>query len=53
MEWGRLQRRCARAVGRPARKRVVCYHEFMYWAESWDRERRVVGTIRCHQGELI
>ena len=30
MEWRPLQRRCACPVGRPPKKPVVRYHDFMY-----------------------
>jgi len=42
-----------RPVGRPPKKPVVRYHDFMYRAGSWDRERRVVAKIEWHQGELF
>jgi len=42
-----------RSVGRPPKKPVVRYHDFMYQAGSWDRERRVVAKIEWHQGELF
>ncbi len=41
-----LQREIAalliRPVGRPPGKPVIRYDDFWYWAESWDRARRVV-----------
>jgi hypothetical protein len=42
-----------RPVGRPPKKPVVHYHDFMYQAGSWDQERRVVAKIEWHQGELF
>ncbi len=53
MEWWPLQRRCARPVGRPPKKPLVGYHDFVYRAGSWDRERRVVAKVEWHQGELF
>ena len=32
-------------VGRPPKKPVVRYHEFMYQAASWDKARRVVAKV--------
>ena len=40
-------------MGRPPKKPVVRYHNFMYQAGSWDRERRVVAKVEWHQGELF
>jgi len=42
-----------RPVGRPPKKPVVLYHDFLYQAASWDCERRVVAKIEWHQGELF
>jgi hypothetical protein len=42
-----------RPVGRPPNRPIVWYHEFMYKADSWTRERRVVAKIEWHQGELF
>jgi hypothetical protein len=42
-----------RPVGRPPNRPIVWYHEFMYQADSWTRERRVVSKIEWHQGELF
>jgi hypothetical protein len=42
-----------RPVGRPPRKPVVRYHEFMYQAASWDKARRVVAKVEWHQDELF
>ena len=43
MEWWPLQRRCARPVGRPPKKSLVRYHDFMLRVATWDSERRVVA----------
>jgi hypothetical protein len=48
-----IQHLLTRPVGRPPKKPVVCYHDFMYQAGSWDHERRVVAKIEWHQGELF
>jgi hypothetical protein len=40
-------------VGRPPKKPVVRYHEFMYQAASWDKARRVVAKVEWHEGELF
>jgi hypothetical protein len=42
-----------RPVGRPPNRPIVWYHEFMYQADSWTRERRVVSKIEWHKGELF
>jgi hypothetical protein len=42
-----------RPVGRPPKKPVVRYHDFLYQAASWDAARRVVAKIEWHQGELF
>jgi len=42
-----------RPVGRPPKKPVVSYHDFLYQAASWDQARRVVAKIEWHQGELF
>jgi len=42
-----------RPVGRPSKKPVVWYHDFLYQAGTWDRPRRVVAKIEHHQGELF
>jgi hypothetical protein len=38
-----IQHLLTRPVGRPPKKPVVCYHDFMYQAASWDQPRRVVA----------
>jgi len=48
-----IQHLLTRPVGRPPKKPVVRYHNFMYQAGSWDRERRVVAKVEWHQGELF
>jgi len=42
-----------RPVGRPPRKPIVLYGDFMYQADSWDKSRRVVAKVEWHQGELF
>jgi hypothetical protein len=42
-----------RPMGRPSKKPIVCYHDFQYQAESWDRPRRVVAKVEWHRGELF
>jgi len=42
-----------RPVGRPSRKPVVWYHDFLYQAGTWGRPRRVVAKIEHHRGELF
>jgi hypothetical protein len=48
-----IQHLLTRPVGRPPKKPMVRYHNFMYRAGSWDRERRVVAKVEWHQGELF
>ena len=40
-----------RPVGRPSNKPVVCYHDFLYRASTWDKPRRLFAAIleRTHQ----
>jgi hypothetical protein len=42
-----------RPIGRPPRKPIVRYHDFMYQAASWDKARRVAAKVEWHQGELF
>ena len=42
-----------RPVGRPPKKPIVRYHDFMYQAASWDKARRVAAKVEWHQGELF
>jgi hypothetical protein len=42
-----------RPIGRPPKKPIVRYHDFMYQAASWDKARRVAAKIEWHQGELF
>ena len=42
-----------RPVGRPPKKPVVRYHDFVYQAQSWDIPRRVVAKVEWRQGELF
>lgn len=48
-----LQHLLTRPVGRPPRKPIVLYGDFMYQAVSWDKPRRVVAKVEWHQGELF
>jgi hypothetical protein len=48
-----IQHLLTRPVGRPPKKPVVRYHEFMYQAASWDQIRRVVAKVEWHEGELF
>lgn len=47
-----IQHLLTRPVGRPPKKPVVRYHDFMNQAASWDKPRRVVAEVEWHQGEL-
>ena len=40
-------------MGRPPKKPVVRYHDFVCQAQSWDIPRRVVAKVEWHQGELF
>jgi hypothetical protein len=42
-----------RPMGRPPKKPIIRYHDFMYQAASWDKARRVVAKVEWHQGELF
>ena len=42
-----------RPVGRPPKAPIVLYHDFMYRAAKWERERRVVAKVEWHRGELF
>lgn len=42
-----------RPAGRPPKKPIVRYHDFLYRASSWDKARRVVAKVEWHQGELF
>ena len=48
-----IQHLLTRPVGRPPRKPIALYGDFMYRAASWDRPRRVVAKVEWHQGELF
>ena len=48
-----IQHLLTRPVGRPLRKPIVLYGDFIYQAASWDRPRRVVAKVEWHQGELF
>jgi hypothetical protein len=42
-----------RPVGRPPKKPIVWYGDFIYRAKSWERPRRVVAKVEWHWGELF
>jgi len=42
-----------RPVEWPSTGPIVCYHDFAYQAQSWDRLRRVVAKVEWHRGELF
>ena len=42
-----------RPVGRPPKKPVARYHDFMYRAKSWDQPRRLVAKVEWQRGELF
>ena len=48
-----VQHLLKRPVGRPPRKPVIRYHDFLYQAGSWDRPRRVVAKVEWHREELF
>ena len=48
-----IEHMMTRPVGRPPRAPIVLYHEFMYQAAAWDRQRRVIAKVEWHQGELL
>ena len=50
---GNIRHLLKRPVGRPPKKPVVRYHDFVYQARSWDIRRRVVAKVEWHQGELF
>ena len=50
---GNIRHLLKRPVGRPPKKPVVRYHDFVYQAQSWDIPRRVVAKVAWHQGELF
>ncbi len=41
-----------RPVGRPSKKPIVLFYDFIYQAASWTRPRRVVAKVEWHQSEL-
>ena len=47
-----MQGRCCRLVGRPAKKPVVRYHDFMYQAASWDQPRRIGAKGKWHRARV-
>jgi len=42
-----------RPVGRPPKKAVIVFGDFMYQASSWSKPRRVVAKVEWHDGELF
>ena len=50
---GNIRHPLKRPVGRPPKKPVVRYHDFVYQAQSWDIPRRVVAKVEWRQGELF
>jgi len=42
-----------RPVGRPPRKPIVLYRDFLYQARSWESPRRVVAKVEWRSGELF
>jgi Transposase DDE domain group 1 len=42
-----------RPVGRPSKKPVIWYYDFLYQAGTWDKPRRVVVKVEHHLGELF
>ena len=50
---GNIRHLLKRPVGRPPKKPIVRYHDFVYQAQSWDIPRRVVAKVEWHQGELF
>ena len=50
---GNIRHLLKRPVGRPPKKPVVRYHDFVYQAQSWNIPRRVVAKVEWHQGELF
>ena len=51
---GKIAHRLTRPVGRPSPTKVKRFYEdFRYQAQRWDKERRVIGKIEWHPGELF
>lgn len=50
---GKIGHLLTRPVGRPPKKPVVWFDDFMYRAASWDKPRRVVAKVEWHHGELF
>jgi hypothetical protein len=40
-------------VGRPSRKPIIKFHDFVYQAASWQKKRRVVAKVEWHQEDLF
>jgi hypothetical protein len=49
----KIEHLMTRPVGRPPIAPIVLYHEFMYQATAWDRQRRVITKVEWHRGELF
>ena len=49
---GNIRHLLKRPVGRPPKKPVVRYHDFVYQAQSWDIPRRVVAKVEWHHLNL-
>ncbi len=49
----KIQHLLTRPVGRPPKKPIVLFYDFMYQAASWERSRRVIAKVEWHQGELF
>ena len=49
----RVKHLLKRSEGRPPKKPIVWYHDFLYQAGSWDRPRGVVTKVDWHRGELF
>ncbi len=42
-----------RPVGRPSRKPIIKFYDFVYQGASWHKRRRVVAKVEWHQGDLF
>jgi len=42
-----------RPPGRPSRKPLVRYKNFVYQAGSWTKPRRIVAKVERHEGEFF
>lgn len=52
VQWWPLQRRGARPVVGPPKKPMVRYHDLMYRADSWGRERGAVAEAEGYYRAL-